>query len=102
MGKGHYPAMSAAENPASRALIPESAITPSEPKAATRDDVKAILVALKEMPLERAAVALIAMLGVRPGEARGLRWEDWDRAKQQIIVSRAVWHTFEGTTKTPQ
>jgi integrase len=59
-------------------------------------------VALKEMPLERAAVALIAMLGVRPGEARGLRWEDWDRVKQQIAVTRAVWHTIEGTPKTPQ
>jgi integrase len=54
------------------------------------------------MPLERAAVAVIAMLGVRPGEARGLRWEDWDRVKQQIKVTRSVWHTIEGTPKTQQ
>lgn len=101
---------SASENPASRARIPESATKPCEPKAATREEVKGILAALKanpqaqleEMPLERAAVSIIAMLGARPGEARGLRWEDWDRVKQQITVRRAVWHTIEGTPKTPQ
>jgi len=110
IGKGHFPAKSASENPASRALIPESATEPSEPKAATREEVKAILATLmaqpgtelREMPLERAAVATIAMLGVRPGEARGLRWEDWDRVKQQIRVSRSVWHRIEGTPKTVQ
>jgi integrase len=110
ISEGHFPARSAAENPASRARIPESVSEPTEPKAANRDEVKAILAALRanadlkleDMPLERTAVALIAMLGVRPGEARGLRWEDWDRAKQQIAVKRAVWHRIEGTPKTPQ
>jgi integrase len=110
MSEGHFPARNASENPASHARIPDSATEPGEPEAATRDEVKAILAALKgnptlkldEMPLERAAVAIIAMLGVRPGEARGLRWEDWDRVKQQIAVKRAVWHTIEGTPKTPQ
>ena len=43
-----------------------------------------------------------AVVGVSPAEARGLRWEDWDRVKQQIKIARSVWHTFEGTTKTPQ
>jgi integrase len=102
MSEGHFPARSASENPASHARIPESATETRQPAAATRDQVKALLAALKEMPLERAAVALIAMLGVRPGEARGLRWEDWDRVKQQIAVTRAVWHKIEGTPKTPQ
>jgi integrase len=98
MSEGHFPARNA------------SATQPSEPNAASREEVKAILAALRadtqagleEMPLERAAVATIAMLGVRPGEARGLRWEDWDRVKQQIAVTRAVWHRIEGTPKTPQ
>jgi integrase len=54
------------------------------------------------MPLERAAVAIVAMLGVRPSEARGLMWRDWNRAKDQIQVARSVWHAIEGTTKTPQ
>ena len=110
MSEGHFPARNASENPASHARIPESATEPVAPKAATRDEVKSILAALKSWPslnlpdmlLERAAVAIIAMLGLRPGEARGLRWEDWDRVRQQIAVKRAVWHTIEGTTKTPQ
>lgn len=102
MSEGHFPARSASENPASRARIPDSATAPVEPSAATRDEVKAILAALKEMQLERAAVAIVSMLGVRPGEARGLRWEDWERVKQQIAVQRAVWHTVEGTPKTQQ
>jgi integrase len=52
------------------------------------------------MPLERAAVGIIAFTGVRPGEARGLRWEDWDRAQQQLKIERSIWHTVEGTPKT--
>ena len=83
--------------------IPEEFTT--EPKrtiAATFEQVKSYLRALKGMPLERAAVAIIACTGVRPGEARGLRWEEWDRAKQHIAVKRAVWHTIEGTPKTEQ
>jgi len=102
MSEGHFPGRNALENPASRARIPESAVEPVEPKAAARDDVKVILAALKDMPLECAAVAVVAMLGVRPGEARGLRWENWDRVKEQIAVRRAVWHTIEGTPKTTQ
>ena len=54
------------------------------------------------MPLERAAVAVVALTGVRPSEARGLRWEEWDRARQHIHVRRAVWHKHVGTTKTEQ
>jgi len=54
------------------------------------------------MPLERAAVAIMSMSGTRPGEARGLRWEDWNRVNEQIKMTRSVWHTIEGTTKTLQ
>lgn len=101
IGRGHFPAKSASDNPASRALIPESATEPVEPKAATRDEVRAILSALRvqpslklpEVPLARTAVALGSM---------GLRWSDWDRVKQQIHVLRNYWHTFEVTTKTRQ
>ena len=61
-----------------------------------------ILTALKGMSLERSAVAVVALTGVRPSEARGLRWEEWDRAKQHIHVHRAVWHKHIGSTKTQQ
>ena len=104
IGKGDFPARSAAENPASRALLPESATEPEETIAATREEVKAILahLATEGLTLQRAAVALIAYTGCRPGEARGLRWEEWSRTEAQIEVARSVWHTVEGTTKTVQ
>lgn len=102
MSEGHFPARSAADNPASRARIPDCAVEPERTEAATREQVSAILTALKGMPLERAAVGIVALTGVRPGEARGLKWEEWDRAKGHIHVCRAVWHTTIGTTKTEQ
>jgi integrase len=64
--------------------------------------VKATLAALKETPLERAAVALVAFTGVRPSEARVLRWEEWNREQQHISVQRGVWHRIVGDTKTRQ
>lgn len=104
MGKGNFPGKSASDNPASRALIPESATQPKGTVAASREDVKAILARLdaEGKILERAAVALVAFTGVRPGEARGLRWEEWNRTAAQIKVVRSVWHAVEGTTKTEQ
>lgn len=102
MSEGHFPARSEADNPASRARIPDCAVEPEKTEAATREQVSAILTAIKGMSLERAAVAIVALTGVRPSEARGLRWEEWDRAKQHIHVRRAVWHKHVGTTKTEQ
>lgn len=102
MGKGHFPARSKADNPASCALIPEGATAPKRIVAATREDVQAVLTALKGKPLPRAAVAIMAYTGVRPGEARGLRWEEWDRVKKHIAIRRSVWHREVGTTKTEQ
>src|SRR5581483_2605849 len=102
MGKGHFPARSSDDNPASCALIPESAVKPTRTVKATRKEVQGILAALKGKPMARAAVAILALTGVRPGEARGLRWEEWDRAEKHIAIKRAVWHTIVGTTKTEQ
>ena len=67
-------------------ILPESATKPKPTGAATREEVQAILTALKGKPVARAAVAVMAFTGVRPGEARGLRWEEWDRAEQHIHV----------------
>ena len=102
IGKGHFSARSDSDNPAHRALIPESAVEQGKPEAAKRDEVRALLAAFKDVPLERAAVGIMSMLGTSPAEARGLRWEDWDRLKEQIKIARSVWHTVEGSTKTRQ
>ena len=87
-------------NPVEGVILPEAATKPKPTVAATREEVPAILTALKGKPVARAAVAVMAFTGVRPGEARGLRWEEWDRAEQHIHVRRSIWHTQEGETKT--
>jgi integrase len=102
MSEGDFPARSAADNPASRARIPESATQPKRTVAATFEEVQGYPRALIGMPLERAGVGIMALSGVRPSEARGLRWEEWDRAKQHIAVRRGVWHRIVGSTKTEQ
>jgi integrase len=102
MSEGHFPARSKADNPACRARIPESATKRKRTVASSFEEVQGILRALKGMPLERAAVGIMVFTGVRPGEARGLRWEEWDRANKHIAVNRAVWHRVVGTTKTEQ
>ena len=87
-------------NPTEGVILPEAATKPKPTVAATREEVQAILTALKGKPVARAAVAVMAFTGVRPGEARGLRWEEWDRAKQHIHVRRSIWHREEGEPKT--
>ena len=73
ISEGHYPAKSNNDNPAHRAALPSSCPKPEKTRAATPQQVKAILHALRARPLERAAVAIMALLGTRPGECRGLR-----------------------------
>lgn len=92
------------ENPVADAMIPRSAMakSPKATVASTREEVQTILVALKGKPLARAAVGIVAFTGVRPGEARGLRWEEWNRVEKHIAVNRSVWHREIGTTKTEQ
>jgi hypothetical protein len=54
IGKGDFPARSAAENPASRSLIPEAATEPKQTIAAVKQDVKAILAHLHFSRMEPA------------------------------------------------
>jgi integrase len=102
MAKGNFPGKSAADNPASKAMIPEAATKPKPTVAATHAELRQILAVLDAdgLTLERGAVALAAFTGCRPSELRGLRWEEWDRVRDQIAVVRSVWHSHEGDPKT--
>jgi integrase len=103
LATGAFPGKSDADNPCAGALLPKA-----RPKhktvAATLSDVKGILARLSEegLPLARAAVALCAYTGCRPGECRGLRWQDWDRGAEHLHIQRSVWHTHETAPKTEQ
>lgn len=96
--KGDVPAGFA--NPASHAMIGESAIEPAATACPSAEQFQATLDHLDALPLEQAAVALIGECGIRPGEARAVRWEEYDRAELTLRVARSLWHTVEGATKT--
>jgi integrase len=87
-------------NPIHEAMIPKKAAVPEETHAATPGEVLAIMDALAKAgeTKARAAVALMFFAGLRPGEARGVCWEDFDG--KRLIVWQSVWHTFTTTPKT--
>jgi integrase len=88
-------------NPVRDAMTPRKAAAPKETHAATPDEVLAIMKVLEdaEEMQARAAVALMFFAGLRPGEARGIRWEDFDG--NNLMVRQSVWHTFTTEPKTP-
>ena len=46
----------------------------------------------------RAAVALMFFAGLRPGEARGALWQDYDG--KRLMIRQSVWHKFTTEPKT--
>jgi integrase len=95
-------------NPVQGALIPKKAKAPQETHATTPEEVLNILDALKGKHQARAAVALMYFGGLRPGEARGIRWEDFevyhnqssDTFEWRLTPRQSVWRTHTGTPKT--
>jgi integrase len=90
-----------APNPIQGSLIPKKAAAPEKTHAATPDEVIAILEILRKAGewKARAAVALMFFAGLRPGEARGIRWEDFDG--KRLHIAQSVWHKFTTDPKTP-
>jgi len=87
-------------NPVRDAMIPKKAAAPEETHAASVEDVLAIMKALEEAGERqaRAAVALTFFAGLRPGEARGVRWEDFDG--KRLVIRQSVWNTYTTSPKT--
>jgi integrase len=89
-------------NPINGAMVPKRAAAPAETHAATPDEVLTILEILRKdgEVKARAAVALMFFAGLRPGEARGARWEDFDG--KRLAVCQSVWHTHATAPKTAE
>jgi integrase len=101
-------------NPCEGVMIPRKANPAKEMHATTADEVLAILNALENAKIgnegeevevdasfrlkAQAAVALMFFAGLRPGEARGLEWTDFDG--KRLMVRQSVWHTHTTDTKT--
>ena len=80
-------------NPIRDAAIPKKASSPAETHAAGPNEVLAIMDALqKSGQLQaRAAVALMFFAGLRPGEAKGACWEDYDG--KLLHIRHSIWRT---------
>lgn len=87
-------------NPVRDAMISKKAAAPEETHAATPGEVLAIMDALEKAGEHKAcaAVALVFFAGLRPGEARGACWEDYDG--KRLFVRQSVWHTYTTSPKT--
>src|SRR5712664_2103660 len=93
-------------NPVQGTIIPRKAAAPAETHASTADEVVATLDLLRRAKgveerqklQAQTAVALMFFAGLRPGEARGARWEDYDG--KSLSVKQSVWrkHTTEPKT----
>lgn len=95
-------------NPVQGTIIPRKAAAPAETHASSPDEVIAMLdVFRRAKDLEerqklqaQAAVALMFFAGLRPGEARGARWEDYDG--KTLNVKRSVWRRHITQPKTAE
>jgi integrase len=88
----------AGENPIRDAAIPLRAAAANKTHAYTVQEMMAMLNTLEGTA--RAAVALMYFLGLRPGEARGAKWSDYDEDKHILRVQRSVWRKHETVPKT--
>jgi integrase len=93
-------------NPVQGTIIPRKAAAPVETHASTADEVIAILDVLRSAKdlgerqrlQAQAAIALTFFAGLRPGEARGVRWEDYDG--RALSVKQSVWRKHTTDPKT--
>lgn len=95
-------------NPVRDAMIPKKAKPPEDAHAATREEVQRMLNALGDNARAKAAIGLMFYAGLRPGEARGVRWEDYSvhydeadkKAEWRLTIRRSVWRTHVTLPKT--
>lgn len=87
-------------NPVKDAMIPKKAAASEETYAASLEEVLAFMDVLEKAGEKkaRAAVALVFFAGLRPGEARGARWEDYDG--KRLFVRRSIWRVWTTSPKT--
>lgn len=87
------------ENPMLESKIPRDAQA-GKTHAYNPTEVMAILSALDGVA--RTAIALMFFAGLRPGEARAIRWEDYDPKKKTLRIRSSMWRSFLTDPKTPE
>ena len=93
----------AGENPVKDAVWPAG---PNGAKAANKtyaytiEDMSSMLHKLSGTA--KIAIGLMYFCGLRPGEARGVRWSDYDEKKCILNVKRSIWRKHETVPKTEE
>ncbi|HEY5030527.1 MAG TPA: site-specific integrase, partial [Candidatus Angelobacter sp.] len=95
-------------NPVQGTLIPRKAAAPGETHATTPEEAIEILELLgraKELSAHQriqaqVAIGLVFFAGLRPGEARGVRWEDYGSNGKTLTVLQSVWRKHTTDPKT--
>ena len=59
--------------------------------ATTLNEFAVMLRTFKDQPQIRAVLGLAFFGGLRPSEMRGVKWEDYDRRTQQMLIHTSVW-----------
>jgi integrase len=93
-------------NPVQGTMIPRKAAAPGETHATTPEEALEILELLERAkdvtPRQRiqaqVAIGLVFFAGLRPGEARGARWEDYN--DKTLHVRQSVWRKHTTDPKT--
>lgn len=85
------------DNPWRAVKIP-NAPEPGETHAYSPSEIEIIL---KATPPPYDLVVLVACCtGLRKSEIRGLHWNDWDEVSSTLSINRAVWRSYEKSTKS--
>lgn len=86
------------ENPIQGAAVPRKAMPAGKTHAYTMTEISMML--SKLTGTAHTAVALMFFCGLRPGEAIGVKWADYDEAKRLIRIQRSIWRKHEKGPKT--
>ena len=89
-------------NPVRDAELPRKAPRGKPTHAYSLDEIDLMFKALHDDELASTVVAVAAFAGLRRGEIRGLRREDYNPAAGEIQVVRAVWEGYIGDPKTDE
>jgi integrase len=85
-------------NPVTDAKVPKAAAAGKPTHAYTPQEVQTMLETLDGVP--RLAIALMFFAGLRPSEARGLRWTDYNAKTKTLHIARSMWRGHVAECKT--
>ena len=84
-------------NPVRDADLPKAA-KGQKTHAYTLEEIDLMFTAVADDVLTSTVIAVAAFVGLRRGEIRGLRWEEYNGVELNIV--RAIWEGYVGETKT--